>query len=120
VRPRSYFELRSCDALVSEWFVAPLAFVAGLVYHQPSAREALDVLGAPDPGLLALAGRCGLADPKLASRARDLWRLAREGCLALGDAFIAGPDVEQVDEYVRRFTACGRSPAHDSLDSLTT
>ena len=120
VRPRSYFELRSCDALAPEWFVAPLAFIAGLVYHTPSAREALDVLGAPDPGLLAVAGRCGLADPKLASRARDLWRLAREGCVALGDAFIAGHDIEQVDEYVRRYTARGRSPAHDSLDALHT
>jgi hypothetical protein len=117
VRPRSYFELRSCDALAPEWFVAPLAFIAGLVYHAPSAREALDVLGAPDPGLLAVAGRCGLADLKLASRARDLWRLARDGCVALGDDFIAGRDLEQVDEYVRRYTARGRSPSHDSLDT---
>jgi len=118
VRPRGYFELRSCDALAPEWFVAPLAFVAGLVYHAPSARAALDVLGAPDPGLLAVAGRCGLADPKLASRARDLWRLARNGCAALGGMFMAAADLEQVDEYVRRFTAHGRSPAHDSLDAI--
>lgn len=118
VRPRGYFELRSCDALAPEWFVAPLAFVAGLVYHAPSARAALDVLGAPDPGLLAVAGRCGLADPNLASRARDLWRLARNGCAALGGMFMAAADLEQVDEYVRRFTAHGRSPAHDSLDAI--
>lgn len=118
VRPRSYFELRSCDALAPEWFAAPLAFVAGLVFHAPSARGALELLSAAGPGLLAVAGRCGLADPMIATHSRDLWRLAREGCLALGTAFIDGRDIELMDEYVRRFTARGRSPAHDSLDAL--
>lgn len=116
VRPRGYFELRSCDALAPEWYVAPLAFVAGLVYHAPSTRAALELLGAPDPGLLADAGRCGLADPTLAAGALDLWQLAHNGCVALGNAFVAGADLERVDEYVRRFTTRGRSLAHDSLD----
>lgn len=118
VRPRGYFELRSCDALAPEWLVAPLAFVAGLVYHPASAKAAQEVLGAPDPGLLAVAGRCGLADPSIATRSRELWRIAREGCVSLGPGFISSADIEQVDDYVRRFTERGRSPAHDSLDAF--
>ncbi len=119
VRPRGYFELRSCDAVAPVWYIAPLAFVAGLAYH-PTPAKVRDVLAIPNRGLLASAGLCGLADPAIASQASDLWQLAREGCAALGSAFSAAEDLERVDEFVRRYTARGRSPAHDALDSLAT
>jgi dimethylhistidine N-methyltransferase len=119
VRPRGYFELRSCDAVAPEWYVAPLAFVAGLAYSAPSARAARELLVAPGAGLLACAGRTGLAEPAIAAHVRDLWHLARAGCLALGSTFIHGQDLERVDEFVRRFTLRGRAPAHDALDRAT-
>jgi glutamate--cysteine ligase len=120
VRPRSYFELRSCDTVAPEWYVAPLAFVAGLAYHAPSASAALELLGTPNPTLLADAGRYGLADPTIAAKARELWRLARDGCGALGSSFIGAEELERVDDFVRQYTARGRSPAHDALDKLHT
>lgn len=120
VRPRAYFELRSCDALAPEWYVVPLAFVAGLAYYAPSSRAALELLGAPNPALLACAGRCGMAEPTIAAAVPDLWRLARAGCAALGATFITGADLEQVDDYVHRYSARGCSPAHDALDTRTT
>jgi dimethylhistidine N-methyltransferase/glutamate--cysteine ligase len=120
VRPRGYFELRSCDAVAPEWYIAPLAFVAGLAYHAPSARAAREVLTPPGAGLLACAGRCGLADATIAANVRDLWTIARSGCVALGSAFIDGGDLERVDEYVRRYTARRRSPAYDALEHPTS
>lgn len=119
VRPRAYFELRSCDALAPEWYVVPLAFVAGLAYHAPSSLAARELLGDPDPALLASAGRCGMAERTIAAAVPDLWRLARTGCVALGDAFITGADLERVDEYVHCYSARGRSPAYDALDAIT-
>ncbi len=120
VRPRAYFELRSCDAVAPEWYVAPLAFVAGLVYHAPSARAAQELVGPPNPALLTRAGRSGMADPGIAATVPDLWRLARAGCVALSEAFIAGIDLERVDEFVYRYSARGRSPAHAALDIRDT
>ncbi|MGQ0641809.1 MAG: L-histidine N(alpha)-methyltransferase [Gemmatimonadaceae bacterium] len=117
VRPRGYFELRSCDAVAPELYVAPLAFVAGLTYDAATARAARELLGPSNVGLLASAGRCGLLDPAVSANARDLWQLARAGCLALGSAFVDGPDLERVDEFIRQYTARGRSPVHDALDS---
>jgi dimethylhistidine N-methyltransferase/glutamate--cysteine ligase len=116
VRPRGYFELRSCDAVDPAWYVVPLAFVAGITYHAASARAVRDVLAPGNAGLLACAGRCGLADANIAAHASDLWTLALAGCEALGDAFISAADMERVDEFVRCYSARGRSPAHDTLD----
>ncbi|MGQ0540021.1 MAG: L-histidine N(alpha)-methyltransferase [Gemmatimonadaceae bacterium] len=118
VRPRGYFEVRSADAIAPELYVAPLAFLAGLAYHPPSARAALALVGSPGPELLTRAGRCALADPAIARVARDLWRIAREGWLALGDSFIHPEDAERVDEFVLRFSARERSPAHEVVDAL--
>ena len=119
VRPRAYLELRSCDALPPHWYIAPLAFVAGLAYHAASATAAHELLRAPDRGLLERAGRCALAEPAIAQHAGDLWHLARVGCIALGERFITGSDLERVDEFIRLYTARGRSPAHDVLDALS-
>jgi glutamate--cysteine ligase len=116
VRPRGYFELRSCDAIAPAWYAVPLAFVAGIAYHAPSTVAARDLLTPAHNGLLACAGRNGFGDATIRGKAADLWELARAGCAALGDAFIAGTDLERADEFVRRYSARGRSPAHDTLD----
>jgi glutamate--cysteine ligase len=50
VRPRGYFEVRSCDALPPEWYAAPLAFIAGLAYGPDRGRTAWEIAGAPDEG----------------------------------------------------------------------
>jgi dimethylhistidine N-methyltransferase len=118
VRPRGYLELRSCDAIAPEWYAVPLAFVAGIVYWPPSAAAAVELLDAPDEGLLRAAGRCGLAEPRIAAKARELWTLARRGCEALGSSFISGEDLERMDEYARRYSARLRAPANDVLDAL--
>src|SRR5262249_6152426 len=59
VRPRGHLEVRSIDALDPAWYPAALAMVAGLAYQADTRRDALDLLPAPDLGLLERAGRLG-------------------------------------------------------------
>jgi len=113
VRPRGYFELRSADVVLPEWYAVPLVFVAGLVYHRPNLEAALDLLGAPDPDLLVRGGREGLTDPVLGATAPMLCDMALEGCAALGADFVEGADLERAAEYFERYTRRGRSPADD-------
>ena len=115
VRPRGFVELRTIDALDLRWYAAPIALVAGLTYHAASLRAAADLLGTPDPTLLRRAGESGLADPAVASVARDLWLIALTGCEALGERFIDEAALEVAREFVARYTAQGRSPADDLL-----
>jgi glutamate--cysteine ligase len=102
VRPRGYFELRSADVVAPEWYAAPLVFVAGLVYHEPSLDEALDVLGAPDAALLARSGRDGLSDPTIRAATARLCEIALAGAEALGSTFVSPSDVAVAAEYFER------------------
>jgi glutamate--cysteine ligase len=113
VRPRGYFELRSCDAVAPEWYAVPLVLVAGIAYHRPSLDAAADLLGCPDPALLARAGQLGLADPTLRAVAPALCELALAGCRALGTAFVDDDDLDAAGVFFDRYTRRGRSPADD-------
>jgi len=113
VRPRGYFELRSADVVAPEWYAVPLVLVTGLVYHAPSLDAAAELLGAPDPALLARSGRFGLTDPTLRAVAPALCDLALDGCIALGTAFVGSVDLGAASEYFDRYTRRGLSPADD-------
>lgn len=113
VRPRGYYELRSCDVVAPKWYAVPLVIVAGLVYHRPTLEAADDLLGRPNPELLSRAGHVGLADPAIASLATTLCELAVDGCRALGTAFADPRDLATAERYLDRYTRRRRSPADD-------
>ena len=113
VRPRGYFELRSCDGVAPEWYAVPLVLVAGLVYHRPTLDAAAELLGTPNAALLERSGRLGLDDPELRRLAPELCDLALGGCSALGDGFVEAADIAAAAEYFQRYTRRGRSPADD-------
>lgn len=115
VRPRGHLELRSADAIAPEWYAAPVALTAGILYDPGALRAAADLLPLPDLGLLERAGRLGLHDPAIASMAADLFELALAGCESLGSAYFHPADIEQARAYFERYTRRGRSPADEVL-----
>ena len=119
VRPRGYFEVRSCDALPPEWYAAPLTFVAGLAYGPDRGRSAVEIAGPPDADQLDRAGRIGLEDPAFANRAGQLATLALTECAALGDSFVDGDTLDRARDFFDRFTRAQRSPATDILAPVT-
>lgn len=117
VRPKGFVEVRSADAVAPEWYAAPLVLLAGIVYHLPTLRGAVDLLGEPEPALLHAAGREGLSDPRIASVAGDLARLAMRGAAAL-PGFFSAEDLEEAEAFFARYTHRARSPADDILDAF--
>ncbi|HTC22800.1 MAG TPA: glutamate-cysteine ligase family protein [Gemmatimonadales bacterium] len=113
VRPRGHLELRSADAVDPAWYPAPLALVAGLAYEPHALRAALELLPAPDLGLLERAGRLGLDDPTIARTAVDLCDLALGACAALGPRFVHPAHLDEARAYFDLYTRRGRSPAGD-------
>jgi glutamate--cysteine ligase len=111
VRPKGYLEVRSADAISPEWYAAPVALLAGLVYSERALVEVEDLLPEADEALLVQAGRSGLKDAAIASVARDVGRLALEGCVTLGERFISGAHLERARTYFEIYTQRGRSPA---------
>jgi glutamate--cysteine ligase len=118
VRPRRALELRSADALPPEWYAAPVALAAGLCYDPASLRDAVALLGPPDPALLEPAGRDGLRDPGIARTAADLAELALAGCERLGPAFFAPADLDDARAFFDRYTRRGRAPADDAVEAV--
>ncbi|MFN8583266.1 MAG: glutamate-cysteine ligase family protein [Gemmatimonadaceae bacterium] len=120
VRPRGYFELRSCDALPPECYVAPLLFVAALAYGPDQGHTAREIAGTPSNALLERAGRCGMNDPAIAQRCTELADLAlREAqALANDNGFIDGDALERADDFFQQYTRVQRAPAHDILAPL--
>jgi glutamate--cysteine ligase len=113
VRPRGHLELRSADAVPPQWYAAPIALAVGLAYDPRALRAAADLLGPPSLADLERAGRLGLRDPAIASRAADLTQLALEGCEGLGPGYFHPADLEQARTFFDRYTRRGRSPADD-------
>ena len=76
VRPRGHLELRSADAIAPEWYAAPIALTAGILYDSRALRAAADLLPVPELGLLERAGRLGLHDPAIAEPlpTSSIWR----------------------------------------------
>lgn len=115
VRPRGWLEVRSCDAVPLEWQEAPIALLAGISYEPRALREAEALLGSADGALLERAGRCGLHDPALAGRARDLVEIALAGCGALR-GYLSAADVERARAFFDAYTRRGRTLADDALE----
>jgi glutamate--cysteine ligase len=118
VRPKGFVEVRSADAVAPEWYAAPVVFLGGLAYHEPSFAAARELVGAPDPALLDRAGRLGLRDSHIAATARDLFALALDAAAALGPAFLCPADVEEARAFYETYTARALSPADDALAEL--
>jgi glutamate--cysteine ligase len=115
VRPRGHLELRSTDAIAPEWYAAPIALTAGILYDSGALRDAAELLPAPDPEVLERAGRLGLHDPAIAQTAANLFDLALTGCASLGSHYFHPSDLEQARAYFERYTKRARAPADDVL-----
>ena len=118
IRPRGYLEVRCIDALPAAWYPVPLVLLAGLVYDSESLLAASDLLGEPNAALLGPAGAAGLADPEIGPSARDLFAIGLEGARRLGPAAVARNDLEVAEDFHRRYTSRGRSPADDRAGSV--
>jgi glutamate--cysteine ligase len=113
VRPRGWFEVRYLDAQSTTWWPVPMAVLTALV-DDPAASATADAAcrGVDD---WAAAARDGLAAPGVQAAA-----------LACLDAALASmrrsdehPDlVALVADFRAGYTAAGRSPADDLLDSF--
>jgi glutamate--cysteine ligase len=117
VRPRGHVELRSADALAPEWYAAPLALAAGITYDAGTLQAADELLGTPDPELLARSGQDGLRDTAMASVATDLFQLALTGCRRLGPGYFHPADLDEAIAFFERFTRRGRAPADELVES---
>ena len=115
VRPRGYFEFRVADSCDGDAVAALVALVAGIAWHPPSSTVALSQLPLPSAGLMARAGRDGLADPELAAAACLAADLALSGCVALGPSLFEDDDIDRADRFFASYTRAGRSPADDLL-----
>lgn len=113
VRPRKYFEVRSPDMVELPWIAAPIAMVAGVCYHEKTARAATELLSHFDSDTLVRAGRHGLGDEGIAAVAREFVELASKGAEALGGDYLSHDDLDILKEFVDRYPANGRSPADD-------
>lgn len=115
VRPKSFLEIRSIDAIDPVWYAAPVVFLTGLIYHSPTLLAANDLLGRPDPANLQAAAQLGLADPDIATVSRDLVQLALRGATQLGPPFLEHDDIETARHFFERYALAGRCPGSDAL-----
>ncbi len=115
VRPRGHLEVRSADAVAPEWYAAPLALAAGILYDSRALRAAADLLPSPDLALLKRAGELGVHDADIARTSSDLFELALAGCAGLGAAYFHSSDLEEARAFFDRYTRRGRAPADDLL-----
>jgi len=113
VRPRGHLEVRSIDALPLDALAAPIVLLAGLSYHEPTARATRDLLPRSDEALLIRAARCGLRDEELDTRAQSLVTLGLQGAHALGQSYLATRDIDAAQAFFDRFTRRGHSPADE-------
>jgi glutamate--cysteine ligase len=116
VRPCGHLELRSPDVIAPQWFAAPLAVAAGILYEPGALRAADDLLGAPELALLDRSSQCGLHDAGLARTASDLFEIGLTGCRGLGPGYFHPADLEQAAEFFDRYTRHGRAPADDVVE----
>jgi len=116
VRPRGHLELRSADAVSPDWYAAPLALSAGILYDRDALHSAAELLGSPDPELLPRAARWGLHDALIQEVAVELFEIALTGCRALGSRYFHPADLEQAESFLDQYTRLGRAPADDVLE----
>jgi glutamate--cysteine ligase len=94
VRPRGYLELRSVDSIEAPQRVAAMAFAAGILCDEIASTQAAELLGDPDPCLLATAGRSALADPVLSRHVSDLIEISLAGCARQGETMVSSSLLE--------------------------
>lgn len=114
VRPRQFFEIRSPDMVDIRWIGVPIAMVAGVCHHKPTANAVAELLADFDSDALLKAGELGLADKEIGDVARDFVDLASKGAEALGSDYLSHGDLDILKEFVDRYPANGRSPADDT------
>jgi glutamate--cysteine ligase len=117
VRPRGHVELRSIDAIAPEWYAAPVAVCAGIVYDPGTLRAVNELLGSPDGSLLDQCGREGLHDPAIGRTAAALFELALDGCRRLPRGYFVASDLEEATAFFERYTRRGRAPADELVES---
>lgn len=115
VRAKGYFEVRSIDAIPPQWYAAPIILLAGMVMDADAMRLCADLLGAPEPEHLAIAGRVGLRDAQLRGRAGELVDIALAACARHGPGFVSPANLDAANDFFDRFTRRGSSPADESL-----
>jgi glutamate--cysteine ligase len=98
VRPRGYLELRSLDAVDDAGRRAAMALVIGIVGDATAAAEAFELVGEADESLLRRAGRCGMSDETLSSKAGALVEIARAGCRRLGASIVSEATLVFLDQ----------------------
>ncbi len=75
VRPRGYFEIRSMDAMELDRVGDTLRFIYDIVHRADVADQVRELIGDPDPQLLARAALLGRSDPLIGQRLGALERL---------------------------------------------
>jgi glutamate--cysteine ligase len=113
VRPRSWFEVRSVDAIEPEWIIAPIATICGIAYSPRAAARAAELVGNPTAQLLRIAGETGLRDKHLGETSASLADVALDGLDDLGESFITPAHRDRANEFFDRYTFRNRSPADD-------
>jgi Gamma-glutamylcysteine synthetase len=101
IRPKQYFEIRSPDVIAADDLPAPLVFVAGLVYDSRASRDAMATLAEPSERLLRAAGREGLGNAEIRSRAAELIRISQEGASRLPSNYLSAEHREHATEWFR-------------------
>jgi len=114
IRPRGWFEVRSIDAQQPALYAAPVMLVSGIALDERAIWQAQELLGPPEPALLERAAREGLRDDSIAEKARELARIALDGCRRLGNRCSAR-DIGEALEFFQEYTLRGRSPGDDHV-----
>jgi glutamate--cysteine ligase len=114
VRARGPVEVRYVDAQDGDDWRVPAAVVTALLDNWRAGDEAR-AAAAPVAGRWHDAAKCGLDDPALARAALGVMTAARDGLRRLrAPAELVG----EVEAYLERYTARGRSPADSQLQQL--
>ena len=100
IRPKEFFEIRSPDMIAIGDLAAPLVFVSGLVYDDDAAMKARRLLPDPSESLLRVAGKEGLANESVRSKARELVEIAIEGAGRLPRDYLSAVHLESAREWL--------------------
>lgn len=116
VRPRGPLELRSIDALPRRWRSVPVVLLTGLLYDPEAQAEGLRLLE-PRAGQLqhdiVRAGEIGLKDAELCAAAVEVFTLALQGAVRLGEGWHRSDDLHATTRFIDTFTMRGLSPADE-------
>jgi glutamate--cysteine ligase len=106
VRPRTYLEIRSIDALPPGLVTVAAAYLAGIVYGSAELPE----VEAPTRERLRLAAREGMASAAMRDEALAWWGVAFDGLDALGPGFVSPSLIRRARSFRTAFTERGRDP----------